>query len=187
MSTAQSTVASATAYKIDPVHSTVDFHVRHLMIANLRGDFSGVAGTVLFDPQNPANSKVEAEIEIASLHTRDANRDQHLKAAEFLDMEKFPKMHFVSKRVAAAGKDHWRVTGDLSLHGVTKEVTLDVEGPTPESKDPWGNVRVGASAKTKISRKEFGLTWNAPLETGGFVLGDEVAIHLEMELIKPKA
>ena len=130
---------------------------------------------------------MEAEIDAASINTRDANRDQHLKAAEFLDVEKFPKIKFVSKEVAAAGKDHWKVTGDLTIHGVTKEVTLDVEGPTAEAKDPWGNVKVGALATTKINRKDFGLAWNVPLETGGFLLGDEVTINLELELTKQKA
>ena len=184
MSTAQSTAVSAATYKVDPAHSCVDFRVRHLTIANLRGEFSGVSGTILFDPRNPANSKLEAEIDAASINTRDANRDRHLKAAEFLDVEKFPKIKFVSKKVSAAGKNHWKVAGDLTIHGVTMEVTLDVEGPTAEAKDPWGNVKVGALATTKINRKDFGLAWNVPLETGGFLLGDEVTINLELELTK---
>lgn len=186
MSTGQSTAVSAVPYKIDAAHSTVDFRVRHLMIASLRGEFAGVEGTVLLDPQNPINSKVEAAIAVASINTRDANRDKHLKAAEFLDAEKYPAIKFVSKKIAAAGKDRWKVTGDLSIHGITKEVTLDVEGPTPEAKDPFGNVKIGASATTKIDRRDFGLSWNVPLEAGGVLIGEEVAIHLELELTKQK-
>lgn len=184
MSTGQSAAVSAIPYKLDPAHSTVDFRVRHLMIANLRGDFSGVEGTVLFDPRNPENSKVEATISVATINTRDANRDRHLKAAEFLDAEKYPQIKFVSKKIVAAGKDHWKLTGDLTLHGVTKETTLEVEGPTPEAKDPFGNVKIGASATAKINRKDFGLTWNVPLEAGGVLVSEEVTIHLEVELTR---
>ncbi len=186
MSTGQSATASAITYKVDPAHSTVDFRVRHLMIAHIRGDFSGISGTLLYDPLNPANSKVEAEIDVATLNTRDANRDQHVKAADFLDVEKFPKMKFTSKKIAADGRDRWKLTGDLTIHGVTKEVTFDVEGPTPEAKDPFGNVRIAVVASAKISRKDFGLTWNVPLETGGVILGDEVSLQLEMELTRQK-
>ena len=171
-------------YTIDPVHSSVGFRVRHLMVAHVRGDFGGLAGTVVFDAANPANGKVEASIDAATLSTRDPQRDQHLKSAEFLDVEKFPKITFVSKRIQAAGAGRWKVEGELTIHGVTKEVALDVEGLEPESKDPWGNVKTGASATTKIHRKDFGLTWNVPLETGGVLVGDEVAIHLEIELAK---
>lgn len=187
MSTGPSTAVSAIPYKIDPVHSTVDFRVRHLMIAHLRGDFSGVEGTLLLDPQNPANSKVEVAIEVATLNTRDANRDKHLRAAEFFDAEKYPKITFVSKKIIGAGKDRWKLTGDLTIHGVTKEATLDVEGPTPEVKDPFGNVRIGVSATTKIHRNDFGLTWNVPLAAGGVVISEEVSIHLDMELVRQQS
>jgi len=187
MSTGSSPAATAVTYKVDPAHSSVDFRVRHLMIANLRGEFSGVAGTVLFDSSNPANSKVEAEIDAATINTRDARRDQHVKAAEFLDVEKYPKIRFVSTRIAAAGKDRWKITGDLTVHGVTKEATLDVEGPSPETKDPFGNVKIAAVATGKFHRKDYGLTWNVPLEAGGVLVGDEVSLHLEIELTRQPA
>jgi polyisoprenoid-binding protein YceI len=171
-------------YTIDPAHSTADFKVRHLMVSNVRGEFSGVSGTVVFDDQNPENSKVEAKINAATIQTRDAQRDTHLKSADFFDVEKYPLITFVSKKVAKNGGDEHKVTGELTIHGVTKEVTLDVEGPTPEIKDPWGMQRIGASAKTKIHRKDFGLAWNMALETGGVVVGDEVQIHLDLELTR---
>jgi polyisoprenoid-binding protein YceI len=177
MSTSPSAAAAPITYAIDPAHSTVDFRVRHMMIANVRGEFSGVSGTVIYDPANPANSKIEATIDASTIATRDAQRDQHLKSADFLDVEHFPTITFVSKRIAPS-----KVTGDLTIHGVTKEVTLNVEGPTPEGRDPWGNVKAGASASTKINRKDFGLVWNSALETGGVLVGDEVSIEMDLEL-----
>ena len=171
-------------YTIDPAHSVADFKVRHLMVSNVRGEFSGVRGTVQYDPQNPANSKLEATIDAASIQTRDAQRDAHLKSADFLDVEKFPAITFVSKKVTRKGDEEYKVVGDLTIHGVTKEVTLDVDGPTPEVKDPWGTVRTGASAKTKINRKDFGLVWNVALETGGVLVGDDIHIQIDLELMK---
>jgi polyisoprenoid-binding protein YceI len=171
-------------YTIDPAHSVADFKVRHLMVSNVRGEISGVSGTVQFDEANPANSKVEATIDVATLQTREPDRDKHLKSADFLEVEKFPTITFVSKKVVKTGDEEHKVTGDLTIHGVTREVTLDVEGPTPEAKDPWGNVKVGASAKTKINRKDFGLVWNVALETGGVLVGEDVQIHLDLELTK---
>jgi polyisoprenoid-binding protein YceI len=177
---------AAITYTIDPAHSTADFRVRHLMVSNVRGEFSKVSGTVVFDPENPANSKVEATIDATTINTREPDRDQHLKSADFLDVEKFPKITFVSKKVTPAGEGKWRVTGDDTIHGVTREVTLDVEGPSPEAKDPWGNIKTGLSATTKLSRKDFGLNWNMALETGGVLVGDEVSVHLELELARQK-
>jgi polyisoprenoid-binding protein YceI len=171
-------------YTIDPAHSVADFKVRHLMVSNVRGEFSGVSGTVQFDPENPANSKVEATIDATTIHTREPQRDAHLKSADFLDVEKFPTITFVSKKVVRAGDEEYKVTGDLTIHGVTKEVTLEVEGPAPEAKDPWGNVKSGASAKTKINRKDFGLVWNVALETGGVLVGEDIQLHLDLELTK---
>jgi polyisoprenoid-binding protein YceI len=171
-------------YTIDPAHSSADFKVRHLMVSNVRGEFSGISGTVAFDDQTPANSKVEAKIPAATVQTRDAQRDTHLKSADFFDVEKFPEITFVSKKVEKAGDGEHKVTGDLSIHGVTREVVLEVEGPTPEIKDPWGVTRMGASAKTKINRKDFGLVWNGPLETGGVLVGDNVDIQLDLELTR---
>lgn len=177
---------TAVTYTIDPVHSTVGFKVRHLMVSNVRGEFSGIAGSVVFDAENAANSKVEATIDATTINTRDEQRDQHLKSADFLDVEKFPKITFVSKKVAPVGEGEWKVTGALTIHGVTGEVTLAVEGPAPEAKDPWGGLRSGASASAKVSRKDFGLVWNMALETGGVMVGDEITIHLELELIRSK-
>ena len=171
-------------YSIDPAHSAADFKVRHLMVSNVRGEFSGLTGTVTFDPRNPANSKIDARIPAANIQTRDPQRDAHLKSGDFLDVEKFPEITFVSTGVAKNGDVEYKVTGDLTIHGVTKQVTLDVEGPTPEVKDPWGNVKAGASAKTKVNRKDFGLLWNVALETGGVLVGEEVSIHLDLELAR---
>jgi polyisoprenoid-binding protein YceI len=170
-------------YEIDSTHSSAHFSVRHLMVSNVRGEFTKVSGTVKFDPENPSASSVEATIDANSISTRDPQRDGHLKSAEFLDTEKFPTITFRSKKVeihAGGGK----VTGDLTIHGVTREVTLDVEGPSAEVKDPWGKQRIGASATTKIDRKEFGVVWNSPLETGGVMIGDEVKINLDVEFVR---
>jgi polyisoprenoid-binding protein YceI len=174
---------SQVTYTIDPAHSTAGFKVRHLMVSNVRGEFSGVTGTVVFDADAPEKSKIEASIDATTIHTRDEQRDAHLKSADFLDVEKFPKITFVSKKIVGMDGE-WKVTGDLTIHGVTKEVVLDVEGPAPEAKDPWGNVKTGGSAATKVSRKEFGMEFNMALETGGFMVGDEVAITLELELLR---
>lgn len=173
-----------TSYTIDPAHSVADFKVRHLMITNVRGEFSGVSGTVVVDHENPANSKIDAKIDVNTIQTRDAQRDTHLKSADFFDVEKFPTITFVSKKVSKNASDDYAVTGDLTIHGVTKEVVLDVEEVTPEAKDPWGNVKAGAAAKTKINRKDFGLVWNVGLETGGVLVGEDVQIHLDLQLLK---
>lgn len=176
-------MSQATTYTIDPSHSTAGFKIRHLMVANVRGEFSNVTGTVVFDPQEPANSRVQASIDATTIHTRDEKRDAHLKSADFLDVEKFPTIDFVSTKISGTG-DEWKVTGDLTIHGVTRQVVLDVEGPAPEAKDPWGNTKSGASATTKINRKDFGLTWNVALETGGVLVADELTITLELELLR---
>lgn len=176
-----------TIYAIDPAHSSAQFTIRHLMISNVRGDFKSVKGTVVYDPENLAASSIEAEIDANSLNTRDENRDAHVKSAEFFNVEKYPSITFKSTKVERAGEGEFKVTGGLTILGVTKEVVLKVEGPSEEAKDPWGNLRVGASATTKIKRSEFGLTWNAALETGGFMLGDDVKIEIDVELIKQKS
>jgi polyisoprenoid-binding protein YceI len=172
-----------TTYKIDPAHSSAHFVVRHMMITNVRGAFSSVQGSVVIDPDAPEASSVEATIDASSINTNEAQRDAHLKSADFLEVAKYPNITFKSKKVARDG-DEWKVTGDLSLHGVTKEVTLKVEGLTAEGKDPYGNIRVGTSATTKIKRSEFGLTFNATLETGGVLVGDDLKIEIEVSLIK---
>jgi polyisoprenoid-binding protein YceI len=183
MSTAP-TAATAVSYTIDPAHSSAGYKIRHLMVAYVRGGFSGITGNVTFDPSNPANTKIDASIDATTLHTHDEKRDAHVKGADFFDVEKYPKISFVSKRVTPDGKYQWKVVGDLTLRGVTKEITLDVESAPAEAKDPWGNLRSGASAETVIKRSEFGLTFNAPLETGGVMLSDEVHLHIDVEMIK---
>ncbi len=172
-----------TTYKIDPAHSSAQFVVRHMMITNVRGGFSAVQGTVVFDPNDLSASSIDVTIDVNSLSTGDAARDTHLKSPDFLDAEKYPTITFKSKTITKHGDD-LRAKGDLTIHGVTKEAILNVEGPTPEEKDPWGNVRMGASATTKIKRSDFGLTWNAALESGGFLVGDELKIELDASLIK---
>jgi polyisoprenoid-binding protein YceI len=177
-------MSQTVTYKIDPAHSNAGFKIRHLMVANVRGEFPGLKGTIVFDPANPANSTVEADIDVKSLTTRDEQRDTHLKSADFFDVEKYPAMHFVSRKVVPNGGGELKVAGDLTIHGVTRQVTLDVEGPTPEVKDPWGNVKAGITATGKINRKDFGLTWNVALETGGVLVGEDVQIHIEAELAR---
>ena len=171
-----------TTYQIDPAHSSVHFSVRHMMITNVRGAFKNIKGTVVYDPANLAETSVEATIDAASIMTMDEQRDAHLRSADFLDVEKYPTITFKSKKVEPG-----KVTGDLTIHGVTQEVALDVDGPTGETKDPFGNTRVGASASTKIKRSTFGLNWNAALETGGILVGDELKIELEVSMIKSEA
>jgi polyisoprenoid-binding protein YceI len=173
-----------TTYTIDPAHSGAHYTVRHMMITNVRGAFRNVKGTIVYDSENPANSSVEAEIDASTIDTREAQRDAHLRSPDFLDVERFPTITFRSTQLVADGDGEWKVTGDLTIHGVTRPVVLHVEGPAPEGKDPWGNIRSGASATTKIKRSDFGLTWNAALETGGFLVGDELKIELELALLK---
>jgi polyisoprenoid-binding protein YceI len=173
-----------TRWNLDPAHSTVSFSVRHLMITNVRGEFQKVAGAVHYDPARPDATRIEAQIEVASVSTREAQRDAHLKSPDFFDAEKHPQITFVSKRARAAGEGRVDVTGDLTIRGSTREVTLHVTDITGEQKDPWGNTRIGATAKTKIKRSEFGVTWNAVLETGGIAVSDDVAIELDVSLVK---
>ena len=179
-------LASATTWNIDPEHSNVGFKIRHLMVSNVKGQFDKHNGVVDINDKDITKSKVEVTIDTASINTNVQKRDDHLRSADFFDVATYPTMTFVSKKVAKAGKDKLKVTGDLTLHGVTKEVVLNVEGPTGEIKDPWGVIRRGAVASTKINRKDFGVVWNKALETGGVVVGDEVAITLEIEMIKGK-
>ncbi len=179
-------LALATTWNIDPDHSNVGFKVRHLMISNVKGSFDKYTGVVDVNDKDITKSKVQVSIDTASINTNVQKRDDHLRSADFFDVAKFPAMTFVSKKVAKAGKGKLKVTGDLTLHGITREVILDVEGPTKESKDLYGNIRSGAVASTKINRKDFGLVWNKALETGGVAVGEEIAINLEIEMIKGK-
>ncbi len=173
-----------TQWQLDPVHSAAHFSVRHLMISNVRGEFTKLTGSAQINSADMTKSTVEVTIEAGSLNTREPQRDEHLRSSDFFDVAKFPTLTFRSKRVEALGAEDFKVVGDLTIHGVTKEVTLDVEGPTPSVKDPWGNIRAGVTASAKINRKDFGLVWNAVTEAGGVVVGDEVKITIEAELIQ---
>jgi polyisoprenoid-binding protein YceI len=171
-------------YQIDTAHTHAQFKVRHLMISNVKGEFSNVTGTVEYDDANPSAASINVTVDVSSIRTRDAQRDAHLKSADFFDIEKFPTMTFVSKEVVKSGDDSFEVVGDLTLHGVTKTIDLNVEDFTPEMKDPFGLYRRGASAKATILRGDFGLKYNAALETGGVVIGDEVHITIDTELTR---
>jgi polyisoprenoid-binding protein YceI len=175
---------TSTTWNIDPAHSLAEFKVKHMMMANVKGQFPKVSGALFLDESDLANSRVEASIEAASIHTRDDQRDAHLKSADFFDVEKFPTLTFKSEGISIVRDGELSIEGDLTIHGVTRKVRFAVEGPTPPAKDPWGNTRVAISASTKINRKDFGLTWNAPLETGGILVGDEVTITLDVEFVK---
>lgn len=176
--------AFASTWTIDPDHSNVGFKVKHLMVSNVKGSFDKHTGTVEINDKDITKSKVEVSIDTNSINTNVQKRDEHLRSADFFDVAKYPTMTFVSKKVAKAGKDRLKVTGNLTLHGVTRQVVLDVEPISRESKDPWGNIRRGTAATTKINRKDFGLTWNKGLETGGVLVGDEITITLEIEMIR---
>jgi polyisoprenoid-binding protein YceI len=154
------------------------------MVSNVKGDFTKVKGVVTMDDNDVSNLNVEVTIDAASVNTGHAKRDEHLRAADFFDVAKYPTITFVSKKVMKDGSDRLKVAGDLTMHGVTREVTVNVEGPTQQVKDPWGNFRRGATGTAKINRKDFGLTWNRALETGGVVVGEDVDIFVEIELIK---
>ena len=177
-------LAHADTWQIDPAHTNVEFSVRHMMISNVKGQFQKTSGTIATSGTDPASAKIDATIDATSINTRVDKRDAHLKSPAFLDVDKFPTITFKSTKVEADGAGKWKVTGDLTLHGVTKPVVLEVEGTGKPITDPMGNTRAGASATTKISRKDFGLTWNQPLETGGVMVGDEVAISIDVEAIK---
>jgi polyisoprenoid-binding protein YceI len=175
---------AATTWNIDPAHSVAEFKVKHMMISNVKGSFPKVSGFLTLDEADVTKSSVEATIDVASIHTRDEQRDGHLKSADFFDVEKFPTMAFKSTSVKIIGAGEGTVEGDLTIRDVTRKVAFDVEGPTAPAKDPWGNLRVAISATTKISRKDFGLVWNAALETGGVLVGDDVTITLDVQFIK---
>jgi polyisoprenoid-binding protein YceI len=177
-------LSQAATWQIDPDHSSFQFKVRHLMVSNVKGDFTKVKGAVTMDDNDVSNLNVEVTIDAASVNTGHAKRDEHLRAADFFDVAKYPTITFVSKKVMKDGSDRLKVAGDLTMHGVTREVTVNVEGPTQQVKDPWGNFRRGATGTAKINRKDFGLTWNRALETGGVVVGEDVDIFVEIELIK---
>jgi polyisoprenoid-binding protein YceI len=173
-----------TTYQIDPQHAAVHFKVRHMMISNVRGKLTQITGSVAFDPANLEASRVEAVIGAASVNTGDAQRDKHLRSSDFLDSDRHPVITFQSTRIVSLGGDKYRVTGDLTVRDVTREVLLHVGSVTPEITDPEGLLRRGASAQARILRKDFGLEWNAVLESGGFVVGDEVDLVIDVELVR---
>jgi len=181
-----STVASSaiTTWSVDSTHSVVEFKVKHMMISNLKGHFTRVTGTLLLNEADLTQSSVEAAIEIASIHTRDEGRDAHLKGAEFFDAEQFPTIQLKSTHIALRSDGELVVTGDLTIKGLTRSVQFAVEGPSPPTRDPFGNTRIGVSATTQINRKDFGLTWNTVLEAGGFMVGEDIGIALDLEFVK---
>ena len=184
MSTLAAPQISTTTWNIDPVHSVAEFKVKHMMISNVKGHFPKITGVLSLNESDLAQSQVEASIEAASIDTRDLQRDAHLKSGDFFDVEKFPAVTFKSTGISSVRDGELAVKGDLTIRDVTRKVIFSVEGPTPPAKDPWGNTRVAVSATTKINRKDFGLTWNAALETGGILVGDEVTITLDVQFVK---
>jgi polyisoprenoid-binding protein YceI len=177
----------AAPWEFDPAHTGVQFKVRHLMVSSVRGDFEKVSGKIVYDEADVTKSSADITIDTGSINTRVAKRDEHLRSPDFLDVAKYPTIVFKSKRVEKAGTGTLKMTGDLTIRGVTKEVALIVEGPTPAIKDMQGNARVGGQATTKINRKDFGLVWNKALETGEVVVGDEVEITIDVEIYKKAA
>ena len=179
--------AATTTWQIDPAHTAAQFAVKHLMISTVRGEFKGVTGTVTWDDQDVTKSKVDVTIDTKTVNTGEDARDKDLKSDKFFDVEKFPTMTFKSKKVESAGTGKLKVTGDLTIHGVTKEVVLNVEGPTAAVKDPWGNTRTAVSATTEVNRQDYGVKWNANMDGGGVVVGDTVNITIDMEMVKQAA
>ena len=172
------------SWKIDNAHSSIHFKVRHMVFAKVRGHFSSWNATLELDPDRPETAQIAAEIDAASIDTREPDRDKHLRSADFLDVEGHPTITFKSKRVDKTGDKHYRVAGDSTIHGVTHEAVLDTE-ETGRGKDPWGNQRVGYAATTSINRTDYGLKWNQVLETGGVLVGERVDIEIELETIRP--
>jgi polyisoprenoid-binding protein YceI len=175
--------AQQDVWEIDPAHSSAQFSVRHMMVSNVHGEFGKMAGRLEAEGRNFLKAQVEATIDATSINTRNEARDKDLRSANFFDVEKYPTIAFKSKRIESAN-GHLRMIGDLTMRGVTKEVSLDVDGPTPEVKDQRGALRMGASATTTINRKDFNVSWNSVLEGGGVVVGDQVSITIDVELIK---
>lgn len=178
-------LALGSTWEIDAGHSTANFTVKHMMVTNVKGEFSNVTGTVVFDEKDLSKSSVNATIDASTIDTRNEKRDGHLKSPDFFDVAKFPTITFKSKKVEKAGDGKYKVTGDLTMHGVTKETVLDVEASFKESKHPFtGAAITGLSASTKVNRKDFGLNWNKALESGGVLVGDDVNVGIELELAK---
>ena len=179
--------AGTTTYQIDPRHSSADFGVTHLMISTVRGEFHGVNGTVIMDDNNIANSSVNVTIDATTVDTREPDRDKHLKSDAFFDVAKYPTMTFKSTKVEKNADGTLKITGDLTIRGVTKTAVLTATYPKPTIKDPWGLQRTAVSATTKVNRQDFGVSWNQNLDGGGVVVGDEVSITLDVEMVVPPA
>ena len=173
-----------TTWNIDPAHSAAQFKVRHMMISNVKGEFTHISGKLELDGTDITKSRVDASIDAATINTREPQRDTHLKSSDFLDVDKFSTLTFKSTQVAKRSDAELAVQGELTIHGVTRLVVFDVDGPSAPMEDPWGNIRIGLSAITHINRKDFGLTWNSALEAGGVLLGDDVAITLDVEFVR---
>ena len=187
MSATVNPIAAISTWSLDPSHSSVHFKVRHMMISYVRGEFRVMRGSLTRNGDDATKSSLTVEIETASIETREPQRDAHLRSADFLDVERYPTITFRSTEVRREGEESYRVSGELTIHGVTREAVLEVDAVSPETKDPWGNLRLAASATTTIRRKDFGLTWNTALETGGVLVGDEVSINLDIEFVKSAA
>ena len=179
--------AATSTWQIDPNHSAAQFAVRHLAISTVRGAFTKVNGTIQFDDKDISKSSVEVTIDADSVDTRVPNRDKDLRSDHFFDVQKYPTITFKSTKVEQVEPGKLKVTGDLTIHGVTKPVVLDVEGPTAAVKDPWGNQRAAANATTKINRQDYGVKWNATMDGGGLVVGDDVAITIDVEMVQKPA
>jgi polyisoprenoid-binding protein YceI len=176
-----STPVLAATWVFDESHSTVEFSVRHMMVSNVKGRVGGLKGSIEMDEKDLTKTKIDVTLDAATINTENAKRDEHLRGADFFDVQKFPQIKFVSKKVVKT-KDRLSVSGDLTIRGVTKTAELQVDGPSPSVKDPWGNVKKGFSASTKINRKDFGVSWNKTLDGGGVVVGDDVKISIEAEI-----
>jgi len=179
--------AATSNWQIDPQHSSAQFAVRHMAISTVRGAFSKVSGTLVLDEKDITKSSVEVSIEVSAVDTREPDRDKDLRSERLFDVAHYPTMTFKSKKVEQIAPGRLKVTGDLTIRGTTKEVVLDVDGPTAPVKDPWGNQRLAATATTKINRQDFGVKWNATLDNGGVVVGDDVNITIDVELIQKVA
>jgi polyisoprenoid-binding protein YceI len=175
---------TTTTYELDPVHSHLGFSVRHMMVSHQRGRFQGVTGTLTLDREDLTRSHVEVAIDTATLDTHNTDRDNHLRSADFFDVANHPKMTFASRKVEVQSDGELKLTGDLTIRGTTRSVTLTAEALSAESKDPFGNIKIGTSVTGKLSRKEFGLVWNAVLETGGVALADDVKLQLDVQFVR---
>jgi len=179
--------AATATWQIDPAHTAAGFSVRHMMIATVRGQFKGVTGMVLWDDQDINNSTVDVTIDANTVDTGEPKRDADLKSANFFDVKNYPTITFKSTKIEKISAGKMKVTGNLTIHGVTKQVVLDVEGPSGAVKDPWGNTRVALNATTTVNRLDYGVKWNAKMDSGGMVVGDDVNINIDLEMTKKEA